>query len=327
MVERGPRDQEQVRETRQRTEVSTGPPEEKAFRWAIDEAWESAGKEEETDDDAPMATPKSKPLPKQRPRTYGNLGRAATSGSEKAKEIVGDRGEPRASNPGSATNRPGGEGGDKDRRGTSSATSHPEERTEKENDQRKSSSATRSSGDRREEGDQEWSRSSGEMDPQERHCRVMNEVVQYLPRPYRFCLPRFEEDLIFTNLFNESMEDVINRVVPNWPTEYRHLLPDGLIPRVMMEPASGEEDGYMSHEAPDGLHIEVRIHRKPRRKFFDSSEGHRDQDPWTRGSLTLMFFQTGDKTMVIQQRRGNRMKLTKLAWRGYTCFYSSPRTT
>lgn len=146
----------------------------------------------------------------------------------------------------------------------------------------------------------------------------------YLPRPYRFCLPHFEEELHFTNLPNESMEELIYRVVPNWPVEFRHLLPDGLIPRVMMEPGAGEEDGFLSYQGPDGLLIDARIHRKLRRKFFDVPEINQDRDPWRKGSLSLVFLQDGARHIIIQQRRQNRMKMTKAQWRGYTLLYCDP---
>lgn len=131
-------------------------------------------------------------------------------------------------------------------------------------------------------------------------------------------------ELIFTGLPGETMQDLILRVVPNWPVELRHLLPDGLVPRVMLEPNQGDEDGYLAFQTREGLQVEARIHRKLRRKFFDVPEISQDRDCWRKGSVTLLFFQNGDKNIIIQPRRGNRTKLTKTQWRGYTLLYHDP---
>lgn len=150
---------------------------------------------------------------------------------------------------------------------------------------------------------------------------INQQIYQYLPRPHFLCTPTFEPEKVFTNLPGESMEDLYNRVWPMWEEAHKHLVPPEFAPRVLMKPESGHEDGYFSYQTRDNFKIEGRIHRKPRRKYFDATAELTDKDPWRRGSCTFLFFENTDRMIVIQSRRGNRMSLTKSPWTGYTLMY------
>lgn len=245
-----------------------------------------AKKKEESsggDDFGPMATPKSGPQPQPKKRPQGE-----------------------------------GEGG-------GAAASHAAQEREEQGEiqlrggvRRRKGSATTSS-----------DTSRGDRDPSEPRVnwsdreQVMQHVFTYLPKPFTFYAPSFKDEYVFVGLPYETMEDLIRRVRPNWDDVHQHLLPEGVIPRVMLKPDVGSEDGYFGLQTKEGLQVEGRIHRKERRKFFDAAEEHQDKDPWRRGTMTLMFFETGDRTIVIQERRGNRMKLTKSHWVGYTLTYKN----
>lgn len=274
----------------------------------------------------PMTTPKAgpPPRPKQRPRTYGTLGvvkedkvnkddenvefnlrgrlrlrsKEEVGGSSASTANVAREGvgygyrDPRAQEPRRSSSRSSG-------RGHVRGSSRSSDRSENRGTPPESSSEV-----------------SIPEDPE----LVRMQVMQLMPRPYVYYYPVFEENLVYTNLYNETMEDLLTRVHKNWPGELQHCIPDGLAPRLLHCPEDGKEDGYFSVTTVEGLKIEVRVHRKPRRKFFDVSQ-QATRDPWTKFSITLMFYDVGDRTIVVQPRKGNRMGVAVNSWRGYTLFF------
>lgn len=280
VVERGARDQEQTFEMRRVVEET---PEERAFRWAMDEAWEQGCAEAAVEEEAPMAAAKPKPIPqpKQRPRDL--------------REDSEEREDPEAA----------------------PSTGRDDERPDLHED-----------GPKRVRRRVRVRPAGSREDPEKRvvgkeeYAEAIQSVLTYMPRPFRFYVPSFEEKKVYTSLPDEPAQTFIHRVSANWDGWMGFILTEQLILRIQVCPGPGTVPSFEFH-TKEGLKITANIHREFRKKFYDVATVHQDKDPWRKGSLTIMFFQDGLKMMVLQARRGPRMPYATDQWQGYTLFFEN----